>query len=374
MQKRSLFIIIILSLMLVPSTLAIRSHYIYDNANVVSDYMENLINNFGAGCDTANTAEIVIVTLQDLPDGKTIEETKLYYFNDVPLDGVKGIGKAGKDNGVLILLVMETHDWAIEVGYGCEGQLTDAECGRIGRDIMTPYFKDGNFGDGLFRGMQSVATELGYSTTITYVEPTDTTTTTDEEIPLWMWVLGILVVIIVIFMIVMVSDSGGSGYSSGSHSSSGSGSSSGGGFGGGGSGGGGGEGHWNLPSTVSLALGAIIAMEFLKNFTTEGKCACPKCTKDTDYAEIEQFTERELDYNNKYSKRVCLDCGMIYKFLLSTSPIIRYVPRSEPSRESRSHDSDSRSSYRPSYSGGGRSGGGGFGGGSSGGGGARGKW
>lgn len=32
-----------------------------------------------------------------------------YIFNEVTLDGIKGIGKAGKDNGLLILLSLEPY-------------------------------------------------------------------------------------------------------------------------------------------------------------------------------------------------------------------------------------------------------------------------
>jgi len=46
-------------------------------------------------------------------------------FNDVFLDGIKGIGKAGKDNGILILLSKESDasggSMRIEIGRGLEG-------------------------------------------------------------------------------------------------------------------------------------------------------------------------------------------------------------------------------------------------------------
>lgn len=198
---------------------AIRPHYVYDNANVVDSGIEATINFYGQQIDSATTAEVVIVTLQTLPEGKSVEETKLYYMNDVALDGVKGIGKVGKDNGVLILLVMDTKDWAIETGYGVEGQLPDAECGRIGRDIMVPQFQQGKFGDGLYYGMKEVGRKLGFDATVVVSETTSETTTL-TELPQWVWICGaILLVIVVISLISWADDGDGSSYSGRSHSS-----------------------------------------------------------------------------------------------------------------------------------------------------------
>jgi len=160
MKKIAIFLIFLF--FLVPTVLASRLHYIYDNADVVDSTWENKINEFASKVDTNTTTEIVCITLTSL-DKMSIDEAREYYFNDVPLDGVKGIGKSGKDNGVLIILAMNEREWGIEVGYGLEGQLTDGECGRIGRDVMTPKLKEGKTGEALFNSMVAIAKEIGYS-------------------------------------------------------------------------------------------------------------------------------------------------------------------------------------------------------------------
>ena len=55
-----------------------------------------------------------------------------------------GVGQKGKDNGVMFLAAMQDRKMRIEVGYGLEGAIPDAKAGRIRRDVITPYFKQGN--------------------------------------------------------------------------------------------------------------------------------------------------------------------------------------------------------------------------------------
>ena len=82
-----------------------------------------------------------------------ITQLGVYIFNELPLDTpsgpVVGIGKKGKDNGVLVLVAMEEREWRIEVGYGLEGYITDVESNRIAQDYLVPKFQEGNYGEGL---------------------------------------------------------------------------------------------------------------------------------------------------------------------------------------------------------------------------------
>jgi uncharacterized membrane protein YgcG len=160
-MKKTIVVIFFLFL-ITPIVFAERPHYIYDNANVVNSDWETKINEFGLKVDTNSTVEIVCITIQKL-DGITIDEARVKYFQDIPLDGVKGIGKSGKDNGVLIILAMEDREWGIEVGYGLEGLLTDSKVGNIGRTDIVPNMKNGNTGKALYDAMLSIASVVGFS-------------------------------------------------------------------------------------------------------------------------------------------------------------------------------------------------------------------
>lgn len=63
-----------------------------------------------------------------------------------------GIGKKGEDKGLLIVVSMDEHDLRAEVGYGLEPVITDARAGDV-LDKMIPYFRDGEYGKGLYAGL-----------------------------------------------------------------------------------------------------------------------------------------------------------------------------------------------------------------------------
>ena len=101
--------------------------------------------------DENTTAEIVICVFPSLyghgikdSSGNEINDiTKLgvYIFNDEELevyDGTqRGIGKQGKDNGVLLVIALQEREYRFEVGYGLEGDITDIETNLIAQTI--PY-------------------------------------------------------------------------------------------------------------------------------------------------------------------------------------------------------------------------------------------
>jgi len=66
------------------------------------------------------------------------------------------IGQKGKDNGVLLILAQAERKVRIEVGRGLQGVLPDITAGRIIRDIMRPYLKDGNFDQGIAVGVDAI--------------------------------------------------------------------------------------------------------------------------------------------------------------------------------------------------------------------------
>ncbi|MGN6477014.1 MAG: TPM domain-containing protein, partial [Flavipsychrobacter sp.] len=52
-----------------------------------------------------------------------------------------GVGRKGKDNGVVVLASLDDHQIDISTGYGLEGALTDIQCAHIIRNEMVPSFK-----------------------------------------------------------------------------------------------------------------------------------------------------------------------------------------------------------------------------------------
>lgn len=71
-----------------------------------------------------------------------------------------GIGKAKRDNGVLVLFVLGDKKVTFETGYGLEGILPDAICKRIQYQSMVPEFKKGNYDAGLLAGIQRIGSTI----------------------------------------------------------------------------------------------------------------------------------------------------------------------------------------------------------------------
>ena len=120
-----------------------------DYANVISKNDEKELTEYLASLDEQTGIQIAVLTIPSLKG------------EDIAAFGVKvaenwKLGKAGEDNGALLLVAMDERELRIEVGYGLEGLLTDAKCGLIIRNVIIPEFKDGNYSDGIVKGVQNM--------------------------------------------------------------------------------------------------------------------------------------------------------------------------------------------------------------------------
>jgi len=71
------------------------------------------------------------------------------------------LGAKGKNDGVLILVAPTEHKVSIEVGYGLEGDLTDATSSVIISHAMVPKFKAGDYFGGLYYGIDDIVKVVG---------------------------------------------------------------------------------------------------------------------------------------------------------------------------------------------------------------------
>jgi len=98
--------------------------------------------------------QIVVVTVPDL-QGVPIED---YGYQ---LGRQWGIGQKGKDNGALLIVARDERKLRIEVGYGLEGVLTDAQSWVIINQVMAPSFKTGNYSKGISDGVAAMLQVVG---------------------------------------------------------------------------------------------------------------------------------------------------------------------------------------------------------------------
>jgi uncharacterized protein len=188
--------------------------------------------------EQATTEQVVIATIPSL-EGRPIEE---YGYQ---LGRHWGIGQKGKDNGAILLVSRDDRKVRIEVGYGLEGRLTDAQSFLIISQVIVPAFRQGQFTQGIAEGTAAILKVLGGDP----MAPPDPAAQSSESHERPVPFLFILLFIVIVFM--MKGGGGGRGGRGGRGNSVvtgailgsvlGGGRSGGGGFGGGGFGGGGGS-------------------------------------------------------------------------------------------------------------------------------------
>jgi uncharacterized protein len=71
------------------------------------------------------------------------------------------IGQKGKDNGAIFLIAKDDRRMRIEVAYGFEGVLTDVTARRIIGETVAPYFKQGQFAQGINAGVDRIIEVVG---------------------------------------------------------------------------------------------------------------------------------------------------------------------------------------------------------------------
>lgn len=118
---------------------------VMDYAGVLgADRKAALVEAIKAGT-ASNRAQLVVVSLPSLKGGEIGDfANKLFEHWQ--------IGEKGTDNGVLLLLALEERQVDIEVGYGFEGALPDALCGRIRDEAIVPRCKEGDYAAALEDG------------------------------------------------------------------------------------------------------------------------------------------------------------------------------------------------------------------------------
>jgi uncharacterized protein len=124
--------------------------YLNDFAGIVDAASGDSIEALGVELAQKTGAELAVVTVAGL-GGEEIDPAAVDLYHQW------GIGKKGKDEGVLILLARDERRVRIEVGYGLEGILPDGKCGAIIRQVMGPDLHEDRFGPGLLRGAAAVA-------------------------------------------------------------------------------------------------------------------------------------------------------------------------------------------------------------------------
>ncbi|MGE1153738.1 TPM domain-containing protein [Pseudomonas sp. ICMP 460] len=127
---------------------------VVDSAQMIDPATREQITQQLQALEQSRGAQVVVVTVPDL-QGVPIED---YGYQ---LGRQWGIGQKGKDNGALLIVARDEHKLRIEVGYGLEGVLTDAQSWVIINQVIAPKFKAGNFSQGISDGVAAMVQVVG---------------------------------------------------------------------------------------------------------------------------------------------------------------------------------------------------------------------
>jgi uncharacterized protein len=178
--------------------------YVSDLANVLDATDKHALESFCTKVDQELGAQFAIVTIDTL-GGTPIEDFSLELFRKW------GIGPKGKNEGLLLLLVIRDHKQRIEVGRGLEQYITDADAGSTMRE-MRPLLRQGNYGGALTQGARALAARIASGKNITFSEappipePQPRNDNSGGGIPVLLIIFGVI-----FFLFLLVSRRGGGG-------------------------------------------------------------------------------------------------------------------------------------------------------------------
>lgn len=124
-----------------------------DKGDVLSSSERDALERKLVAFDDSSSTQIAVVILPTIGGADPLDYA-------TRLGRAWGVGQAGTDNGVVLLVTLEEQDIAVTTGYGAEGALTDATSGTIIRRILTPRFRQGEFYAGLEEATDAIMEAL----------------------------------------------------------------------------------------------------------------------------------------------------------------------------------------------------------------------
>jgi uncharacterized protein len=128
--------------------------WVSDTANILSSSTENELNRLITQLEQRTGAEMAVVTVPNTQGYATPKAFTTQLFN------YWGIGKAGRNNGVLFLVSVGDRRIEIETGRGLTTLLPDSQVQQIIDQQILPRFRAGDFDGGTLAGVRQLASAL----------------------------------------------------------------------------------------------------------------------------------------------------------------------------------------------------------------------
>jgi uncharacterized protein len=180
--------------------------FVTDVVGVVNPGEKTRIESLTQRLRDATGAEIAVAVLPTIGDRAAVD-VAVAIGRAWGVGAKAAVGDPRRNAGVVVLLVPRNPDDPnsgqifIATGQGVEGYVTDLQAGRV-RDLMTPYFRERNYGAGLEAGVRELAAVIARGMGVT-----DTALTRGArargpvKLPPGFIVFGIIAIIILIIAI-----------------------------------------------------------------------------------------------------------------------------------------------------------------------------
>lgn len=155
----------------------------YDDIELL-DYISYIV-------DDETSCEIAVVVVNSTqPHDINYFALRTFQYN--------GIGKEGRDNGILVVVATDENLWRVEVGYGLEGILPDVRVKHLAEEFLEPNMTAGYYGQGL----ASLCDEMGYIILTEYTGETGGDPAYPiDGVPLTWWHIGLIIVVVIVLSI-----------------------------------------------------------------------------------------------------------------------------------------------------------------------------
>ncbi len=171
------------------------NRYVTDNAGALSNQARTSLENELRTYERS-TGHQVVVWIDQATGGVPLET-----WTGETADRWK-IGRRGKDDGAVLFVFMRDHKMRIEVGYGLESALTDADAHRIIAAQIVPRMKAGDVDGAVSSGVAAMLTTITPAYAGVTPPPQRPATGDNSNLPFVVVFIG-LSVLFFLFMVVM---------------------------------------------------------------------------------------------------------------------------------------------------------------------------
>ena len=157
--------------------------YVSDFAHVIDPATKAQLEAYGATVEQSTGAQMALVTIPSL-EGEPIEDVANTIFR------AWGVGQKGKNEGILLLLVIGDRRNRLEVGYGLEPILPDGFAGSVLRE-MRPALRQQKYGEALMAAAETIGSTIAKAKNVTLTTqlPRRVRPTSGDSIP-WPAIAG----------------------------------------------------------------------------------------------------------------------------------------------------------------------------------------